>query len=344
VLAGSLALITLLGICILAQGPRRTIAAFLMPTPTHTPTPVPTPTATPSPSPTATPTATPEPTGPQDHYWLSRPLGVGGLNEPTRYYPYGSTAGGRYRIHHGVDFPNPSGTQVLAPAEGRVIVAGADDRTVYGERVGFYGQLVVIQLQREYRGAKVYVLYGHLSKVNVDFLQRVRAGDVVGEVGMTGVAIGPHLHVEVRVGDNSYAATRNPELWLRPLPGKGTIAGRLIDSQGQPMPEQSITFYRRESPDLRWQDVTTYPATDVNSDQEWEENFVLGDVPVGDYVAKAYVSGHLYTAQVSVSEGETSLLTIQTEDGKNVEPIPSAVIEPSSAEASTPTSLPTGND
>jgi murein DD-endopeptidase MepM/ murein hydrolase activator NlpD len=299
----------------LIQQPEGTIAALLLPTSTSIPTPAltPAPTRTPTSTPTPTPTLTPTPevVEAQDHYLLARPLSQQGNNEPTPFYRYGSTAGGRYRVHRGVDFPNPSGTQILASAKGRVIVAGADDRTVYGERLGFYGKLVIIQLEHQYRGQKVYVLYGHLSQIQVRFLQKVDEGEIIGQVGMSGVAIGPHLHLEVRVGENSYQNTRNPELWLRGLPGKGTIAGRLVDSEGRPLSEQSITFYRQETPDRRWQDVATYSEDGANSDEEWAENFALGDVPTGDYLAKTYVNGRLFTAEVEVTEGKTSFVTIE---------------------------------
>ena len=49
----------------------------------------------------------------------------------------------------------------------------------------------------------VYLLYGHLSQVSVATGQRVAPGDLVGAVGMTGIAIGPHLHVEMRLGANT---------------------------------------------------------------------------------------------------------------------------------------------
>jgi murein DD-endopeptidase MepM/ murein hydrolase activator NlpD len=292
-----------------------TIAASVQPTSTPSPTSTLTPTYVPTftPVPTATSTPTLEIIEPRDHYWLARPFSMEDNNEPTRFYPYGSTSQGKSRIHHGADFPNPFGAPVYAVANGRVIVAGSDDRIVYGERVGFYGQLVIVQLDQQYHGQKVCVLYGHLSQVHVSFLQEVEEGDLIGEVGMTGVAVGPHLHLEVRVGENSYQHTRNPELWLRPLPGKGTIAGRLLDSQGRLVPEQSITFYRKESPDRRWQDVTTYPSHGVNADDDWAENFVLGDVPVGEYLAKTYVNSHLYTTDVTVDEAETSFLTIEVQ-------------------------------
>ncbi len=230
--------------------------------------------------------------------------------QASRYYPYGTTASGRYFLHHGVDIGNPSGTPVLAAAPGTVIVAGSDDAEAYGLKLDFYGQLVVVQLDRAFHEQPVFVLYGHLSRVTARVGQRVMAGDVLGEVGMTGVAIGPHLHFEVRVGPNTYADTRNPELWLEPLPGHGTIAGRLLDAQGNPVPEAVINFHRAEEPDRRWRETWTYASAEVNPDEEWGENFVMGDVLVGSYVLKTRIDGRLYIQEVTVRDGRTAFVTL----------------------------------
>jgi murein DD-endopeptidase MepM/ murein hydrolase activator NlpD len=294
--------------------PIGTLAALLEAT--STPTPIPTATQTPTSTPTRRPTAThthtatPVMTQPQSHQLLGRPFDDQNNNKPSRFYPYGSTAGGKYRVHRGADFPNPSGVPVLAAAKGRVIVAGTDHRIVLGERVNFYGDLVIVQLEQTHLGQKIYVLYGHLSNVHVRFLQEVAEGDLIGEVGMTGVAIGPHLHLELRVGQNSYEHTRNPELWVRPLSEMGTVAGLLADVHGQPIPEHALTFYRVDDEERRWQDVTTYPLNDVNADSEWPENFVLGDIPAGRYLVKTYVNGHLHTEEVAVRPGEVTYVTI----------------------------------
>jgi len=205
------------------------------------------------------------------------------------------------------------GTPVLAVAPGTVIVAGSDETQVYGLKPNFYGQLVVVQLDREFREQPVFVLYGHLWRVMVHVGQRVDTGDVVGEVGMTGVAIGPHLHFEVRVGANAYADTRNPELWLKPLPGHGTIAGVLLDAKGNPIHEVLINFHQAEQPDRRWREAWTYASDEVNPDEEWGENFVMGDVPAGSYVLKTRVDGRLHTQEVTVEAGRTSFVTIETQ-------------------------------
>jgi len=237
---------------------------------------------------------------------------MGGQVRASRFYPYGTTAGGRYFLHHGVDIENPIGTPVLAGASGTVVVAGTDRVEAYGPQTDFYGQLVVVQLDREFHEQPVFVLYGHLSRVTVRVGQRVRRGYVLGEVGMTGVAIGPHLHFEVRVGANTYADTRNPELWLRPLPGHGTIVGVLLDAQGNPIHEALITFHRTEEPNRRWRETWTYASDEVNPDEEWGENFVMGDVPAGSYILKTSVGGRLYTQEVTVEAGKTSLVVLET--------------------------------
>jgi hypothetical protein len=78
-------------------------------------------------------------------------------------------------------------------------------------------------------GVPLYTLYGHLSAVTVSVGQRVARGDQIGDVGATGIALGPHLHFEVRVGDPyNFNATRNPELWLHPYPDYGTLVGRVM--------------------------------------------------------------------------------------------------------------------
>jgi len=74
---------------------------------------------------------TPTPAAAVDHLWLSHPLGpeTEGDRYPGTYFPYGATGGGRYHLHHGVDYANPAGTPVLAAAAGEVIVAGDDLET-----------------------------------------------------------------------------------------------------------------------------------------------------------------------------------------------------------------------
>ena len=74
--------------------------------------------------------------------------------------------------------------------------------------------------------------------------QQVKAGQPIALVGGLGVAIGPHLHLEVRLGGSTYYDTRNPDLWVRPDPGYGVIAGRVVDYQNYFVPQQLVTLHR----------------------------------------------------------------------------------------------------
>jgi murein DD-endopeptidase MepM/ murein hydrolase activator NlpD len=93
----------------------------------------------------------------------------------------------RMRAHKGVDYAAPSGTPVKAAGDGRVIYAG---------RKGGYGKTVVLK-----HGGTYTTLYAHLSRIHrrARSGRRVQQGDVIGYVGATGLATGPHLHYEFRV-------------------------------------------------------------------------------------------------------------------------------------------------
>lgn len=89
-----------------------------------------------------------------------------------------------HRHHDGVDLAVPEGTQVRAVSEGKV---------VFADKYAGYGNLVVVQHEQ---GLTSH--YGHLSVIRVQIGQSVPAGKIIGEVGSTGLASGPHLHFEVR--------------------------------------------------------------------------------------------------------------------------------------------------
>jgi murein DD-endopeptidase MepM/ murein hydrolase activator NlpD len=307
--------------------PTATFTPTLTPTPTATATrtptatPTPTPSRTPRPSPTPTTigspgrTATPTPAAAVDHLWLSHPLGpeTEGDRYPGSYFPYGATGGGRYHLHHGVDYTNPAGTPVLAAAAGRVIVAGNDLEVVYGVKPDFYGNLVIQELDQAFNGQRVFLLYAHLSEVLVEEGQQLEAGQVLGLVGMTGVAIGNHVHLEVRLGSNDYGSTRNPVLWLRPEPGQGVIAGLVLDAAGEPVPEVPVTFFRAAEPNKWWRQIQTYANEEINPDDQLGENLALGYVPAGDYLVKVQIGDRSYVQPVTVKPGDIAFVRIQAE-------------------------------
>lgn len=279
---------------------------------TNTPipdTPVPTNTATPLP--TFTPPALPN-TPEWEHYWFRRPIATGGTVWTNKTYPYGSTLGGRLRIHHGVEFDVALGTEVLAVASGTVRVAGNDLDTAYGPETNFYGNLVVIEHDSLYEGQPVYSLYAHLLGVNVGVGQEVDALQVIGFSGKSGIADGPHLHFEVRVGQNDYLSTRNPLLWLVPFPDKGTVAGRVVWPDGSVVHEAPVTLNRidGESP---YYATTSYAVGDINVDEGWDENFVIDDVNVGYYEVIVNTGETKYKVETWVYPYQTSFVEIVLE-------------------------------
>jgi murein DD-endopeptidase MepM/ murein hydrolase activator NlpD len=95
----------------------------------------------------------------------------------------------RVRHHQGLDIGAPAGTEVFAPANGVIEFV----KTTYRRNTG-YGRAVVIN-----HGYGVKTLYGHLSAIKVKAGQKIERWDIIGLVGETGRATGPHLHYEVWV-------------------------------------------------------------------------------------------------------------------------------------------------
>lgn len=93
----------------------------------------------------------------------------------------------KWRAHKGIDYAAPTGTPVMATASGKVSFSG----TQRG-----YGKLIILTHDEKYDTA-----YGHLSAFAKGLRngKRVNQGDVIGYVGATGMATGPHLHYELRV-------------------------------------------------------------------------------------------------------------------------------------------------
>jgi len=124
--------------------------------------------------------------------------------------PFGSQSifNGKVRGRHlGVDFASPAGAPIHAPAPGRVVLT--DD-------LYYTGRTVVID-----HGQGVHSILAHLSRISVEPDTRVATGDVVGEVGETGRASGPHLHWSIRLGGARVDPMSLVDLGVVPPPTPG---------------------------------------------------------------------------------------------------------------------------
>ncbi len=124
---------------------------------------------------------------------------ISGVFGSQRYYN-----GEPRRPHYGVDVAAPTGTPIRAPASGVVTLADAD--------MYFEGGLVFLD-----HGQGVTTLIMHMSRIDVKTGDMVKQGDVIGAVGGTGRATGPHLHW----GMYWRGAYLDPQLLVGPMPENG---------------------------------------------------------------------------------------------------------------------------
>lgn len=116
--------------------------------------------------------------------------------------------------HPGEDFACPVGSQAVATTWGTVIWAGERGGWSAPPKPGrpwAYGWHVVIRTA----SGKYDYIFAHLSKVFVKAGEKVRPGTVVGLIGATGNATGPHLHFEVRPAGGRYGSDVSPVLVRR---------------------------------------------------------------------------------------------------------------------------------
>jgi murein DD-endopeptidase MepM/ murein hydrolase activator NlpD len=125
---------------------------------------------------------------------------------------------GLQRFHAGLDFAAAYGREVPAAGAGRVVSAGYE---------GGYGLSVVVD-----HGQGVQTRYAHLSSVVVAAGQELAKSEIVGRVGRSGRATGPHLHFEVALDGRKV----DPATVAQRVPGGLKFPGSVVDSSGEEVP------------------------------------------------------------------------------------------------------------
>ena len=245
------------------------------------------------------------------HTWFKRPIALTDQPYIDQTYRFGSTMGGNFQPHQGVEFNNADGTPVHAIGDGVVVHSGPAER----------GALTVaikhdVRLTTHDARLLVYSVYYHNSKLLVNAGDHVKTGDVIALVGNTGRATNDHMHLEVHA--SPYDSTRlivdpdvryppyntNPELWIEPMPGTGMIAGQVWDSAGKPV--QQARIYGLVKPEPRetpFSYIETYGPKN-HSDPVYHEHFGISDVPPGTYVLGVEIDGKHVFRQVKVEAGK----------------------------------------
>jgi hypothetical protein len=236
-------------------------------------------------------------------------------------YRFGSTQFGERIPHDGVEILNPEGTPVLAVADGEVYFSGNDRTYKRGRFTNFYGNIIIIKHDLPHYSVPVYSFYAHLSEIIVNEGEIVTRGQEIGSVGATGKAFSNHLHFEVRIGDVLLQNARNPELFLPLIPTEdypkvGILIGSLISQQGNPIPGVTVVVQRMEN-DILVPGTSIYVETyakTIFSEQNWGENFVISNLPEGEYRVSAFAYQYFVEKFISIKGNEFTTVTLQPEN------------------------------
>jgi murein DD-endopeptidase MepM/ murein hydrolase activator NlpD len=252
--------------------------------------------------------------GERGHFWFRRPIDPADNPYLDQTYTYGSTMGGNFQQHQGVEFNNPEGTAVHAIGDGVVAFAGSAEAG---------SNTVAIRHDRKLGDQHVWSTYYHNHDLTVEVGQRVAAGDVIAHVGNTGRATNDHLHLEIHTTPGEDVTlvvdpevrypphTRNPQLWIEPLPGTGAIAGRVLDADGRPVAGARVYGVVKPEPrETPFSFAETYEDR-AHPDPVFEESFAIGDVPAGEWVLGVEIGGRKVYRSVRVEAGKVTEVVLQ---------------------------------
>jgi murein DD-endopeptidase MepM/ murein hydrolase activator NlpD len=243
--------------------------------------------------------------------WFKRPIALTDNAFIDQTYRYGSTMGGNFQQHQGVEFNNPGGTPVYAIGGGTVVYAGPAEAGALTVTVR-HDTTITANGKRH----RVYSTYYHNSALAVKVGRKVAKGTLISRVGNTGRATNDHLHLEVSASPSDSLSlvvdslqrfppyTTNPELWIEPLPGTGIVAGQVFDTSGAPLPRARIYGITKPNPaETPFSFAETY-GDKAHPHPLYGEHFAVSDVPAGSYTVGTEIGGKKVFRQVVVEEGK----------------------------------------
>ena len=193
---------------------------------------------------------------------------------------------------------NAFGTPVHAAGDGIVVFADTDNTVKLSKWNYYYGNVIVIKHADDF-----YTLYAHLSLISVKVGDQVTTGMEIGQVGQTGGAIGSHLHFEVRRGADfmDENLTENPERWLIPLNGSGTLSVTILTEYPENY-ERSVVIDRYAGKGDQIVQ-TIYAATYTKTFEHNPEDLVITNLPAGRYRVSFTDEYGLHQRMVEIEEG-----------------------------------------
>jgi murein DD-endopeptidase MepM/ murein hydrolase activator NlpD len=274
-----------------------------------------------------------------DHFYFARPIAADQVNWPLADYRYGGIFF-KNVVHTGVDIDAEEGAPILASSPGTVVWVGWGLFTeTPGNEKDPYGLAVVIRHDFGYNNQQLFTAYAHMSKTLATIGQHVETGDLIGLVGATGATTGPHVHFEVRLKENSFHYTLNPELWIAPPQGWGVLVGRVMDIKGKTLSHMEVRLVSEETQKNYL--VKTYGSGGaINPDPYYNENIVLGDLPSGIYKVLITYEKEEKQTWVEIFPGQVTYFTFKGEDGFGTERPPAPKLNSLPPLLSTPTVLP----
>lgn len=248
--------------------------------------------------------------GPPRHTWFTRPIAQDAQPHIDQTYRYGSTMGGNFQQHQGVEFNNPDGTPVHAIGDGEVVWAGPAERGALTVAIR-HDRLLVAGGGRRF----IFSVYYHNARLLTGVGKRVRAGDVIARVGNTGRATNDHLHLEVHASPVDSVRlivdpeqrfppyTTNPELWIEPVAGTGLVAGQVWDARGQPLKQARMYGLTKPEPqETPFSFIETY-GDRAHGSPAYQDHFAINDVPPGDYTLGVEIEGRRVHRRIRVAAG-----------------------------------------